>query len=251
MLEHGERRVKARHEITQFYERGRLPRGDIIISGDPDPNANNSLDDDAENETYLPSPRTRPHGKGLASASGSEAARDEEIEEEIEEEGDADDEEEEETFEVEEINPTSYIHMGTPIFWLTLNPDWMEKISYKGKIDLVREKRKENPRLVEKETIIDYRFHTVFQQDFYESVIISKTKPMTISQWIDWNYMEGKGDRIFIEVVTTCRAKHLKDVMAFRKNWNNEIIAQFFATLYVEERGTQEGSIGLPREGGM
>jgi hypothetical protein len=51
------------------------------------------------------------------------AARDEEIEEEIEEEGDADDEEEEETFEVEEINPTSYIHMGTPIFRLPLNLD--------------------------------------------------------------------------------------------------------------------------------
>jgi hypothetical protein len=48
--------------------------------------------------------------------------------------------------------------------------------------------------------------------------------------------MEGKSDRIFDEVVTTCRAKHLRDIMTFRKNWNNEIIAQFFATLYVEER---------------
>jgi hypothetical protein len=49
--------------------------------------------------------------------------------------------------------------------------------------------------------------------------------------------MEGKGNRIFNEVVTACRAKHLRVDMAFRKNWNNEIIAQFFATLYVEERG--------------
>jgi hypothetical protein len=45
-------------------------------------------------------------------------------------------------------------------------------------------------------------------------------------------------------VVVACKAKHLRDSMAFRKNWNNEIIAQFFATLYVEERGTQENSIG-------
>jgi hypothetical protein len=44
--------------------------------------------------------------------------------------------------------------------------------------------------------------------------------------------------------VTTCRAKHLRDIMAFRKNWNNEIIAQFFDTLYVEERGIQENFIG-------
>jgi hypothetical protein len=58
----------------------------------------------------------------------------------------------------------------------------MEKISYKGKIDLVREKRKENPRLVEKESGIDYIFHMAFQQDFYESMIIIKTKPAPISQ---------------------------------------------------------------------
>jgi hypothetical protein len=48
----------------------------------------------------------------------------------------------------------------------------------------VREK-KENPRLVEKEVGIDYMFHTTFQQDFYEFVIISKGKPIAISQWID------------------------------------------------------------------
>jgi hypothetical protein len=31
-----------------------------------------------------------------------------------------------------------------------------------GKINLVREKRKENPCLVEKEVGLDYRFHTAF-----------------------------------------------------------------------------------------
>jgi Leu/Phe-tRNA-protein transferase len=104
----------------------------------------------------------------------------------------------------------------------------------------VREKSKENPRLIEKEPDIDYRFHTAFQQDFYESVIITKTNPAAISQWIDWTYMEVKHDVIFDEVVTTCRAKHLRGVMSFQKNWNNEIIAQFYATLYVEERGGHE-----------
>jgi hypothetical protein len=54
---------------------------------------------------------------------------------------------------------------------------------------------------------------------------------MAISQWIDWNYMEGMYDRIFDKVVGACEAKY------FTKNWNNEIIAQFFTTLYVEEIG--------------
>jgi hypothetical protein len=68
-------------------------------------------------------------------------------------------------------------------------------------------------------------------------VIIHKNKPLAVSQWIDWNYMEEKHGRVFDEVVAACKAKHLRDIMDFRKNWDNEIIAQFFATLYVEEMG--------------
>jgi hypothetical protein len=55
--------------------------------------------------------------------------------------------------------------------------------------------------------------------------------------------MEGKHDVIFDEIVATCRAKHLRGIISFQKNWNNEIIAQFYAILYVEEWGTQESSI--------
>jgi hypothetical protein len=75
--------------------------------------------------------------------------------------------------------------MGTPVFRLPLNLHWREKIRYKGKTNLVRKKRKENSRLVEKELDVDYRFHMAFQQDFYESVIIIKTKSVAISQRID------------------------------------------------------------------
>jgi hypothetical protein len=58
----------------------------MTISGDPNPdNSSSSLDDDIEDDTYVPSPRAHPHGKGLASASGSRARRDDEIEEEPEE----------------------------------------------------------------------------------------------------------------------------------------------------------------------
>jgi hypothetical protein len=141
----------------------------MTISGDPNPSANNSSeDDDAEDDTYMPSPRDRSHGKGLTSASDSGAVRDkEEIEDEEDGENEndgaeGDDDEDGEVFDVQEINPTSYIHMGTLIFWLPLNPDWRKKISYQGKIYLVREKRKENLRLVKKEPDINYRFHMVF-----------------------------------------------------------------------------------------
>jgi hypothetical protein len=52
--------------------------------------------------------------------------------------------------------------------------------------------------------------------------------------------MEAKHGVIFDEVVAACRVKHLRDVMSFQKNWNNEIITQFYATLYVEEQGGHE-----------
>jgi hypothetical protein len=264
MSDNEERRVKARHEVTQYYQRRsfqrttsrqNLPRRDMTVSNVPNPgSSNSSSDDDVEDDTYMPSPRAYPHGKGksLASTSGSGAARDEEIEEEVEgddgdggEEVEKEEEGEGETFDVEEITPTSYVDMGNPVFRQPLNPDWRKKVSYKGKTDLVREKMKENLRLIEKEAGLDYRFHMVFQQDFYESVIIPEHKPVALSQWIDWNYMEGKSNSVFDEVVTAYRTKHLRDIMAFKKNWNNEIIAQFFATLYVEERGdTHKNSIG-------
>jgi hypothetical protein len=57
MSGHGERMVKVRHEITQFYERRKLPRGDMMIGDDPNPNDNSSLGEDVEDETYVPSPR--------------------------------------------------------------------------------------------------------------------------------------------------------------------------------------------------
>jgi Leu/Phe-tRNA-protein transferase len=56
--------------------------------------------------------------------------------------------------------------------------------------------------------------------------------------------MEAKHDTIFDEVVAACRAKYLRRVMSFQKNWNNEIIVQFYAALYVEEQGAQGSSIG-------
>jgi hypothetical protein len=175
-----ERRVKVRHDVTQFCKRRGvkrttsrqdLPRGDMTISGDPNPSANSSSEDnDVEDDTYMTSSQTRSHEKRLVSTSSSGAVRDEE---EIEEEEDGgngndaaegdNDEEDEEVFDFEKINPTSYIHMRTLAFRVPLNPNWREKISYKGKTDLVREKRKENPMLVEKEPGIDYKFHTAFR----------------------------------------------------------------------------------------
>jgi hypothetical protein len=132
--------------------------------------------EDVEDGTYIPSPWALSHGrgKGLVSGSGSGAV---EIEEE-EEEG------EDESFDVEEINPPNYIHMGTPTFTQSQNPSSRAKINYKGTTEVVGWKRKENLRLKQREAT-EYRFHNLFRQDFYEFVILIKNKPVAFSHWVD------------------------------------------------------------------
>jgi hypothetical protein len=160
------RRVKARldHEMSQHYyrrsykktvSRKALPRADMTSEGAQSSHGEvESSDEDVEDEIYVPSPRAPSHGKGkeLASGSGSGVT---EIQEE-EEEG------EDESFDLEKINPPNSIHMGTPTFTQTQNPCWRANVNYKGRTEVVREKRTENPRLKQREAT-DYRFHTFFQ----------------------------------------------------------------------------------------
>jgi hypothetical protein len=47
--------------------------------------------------------------------------------------------------------------------------------------------------------------------------------------------MENKHDSIFDGAIAACQVKHLRDILAFKKDWNNEVIAQFYATLCFEE----------------
>jgi hypothetical protein len=66
-------------------------------------------------------------------------------------------------------------------------------------------------------------------------VITPKSKLVANSQWIDWAYMESKHDPIFDSVIAACKTKHLRDILTFKKNWNNKVIAQFYATMYFED----------------
>jgi hypothetical protein len=49
--------------------------------------------------------------------------------------------------------------------------------------------------------------------------------------------MENKHDPIFDRVIIGCKTKHLRDILTFKKDWNNEVIAQFHATICFEELG--------------
>jgi hypothetical protein len=66
---------------------------------------------------------------------------------------------------------------------------------------------------------------------------MTKSKPVVNPQWINWSYLESKHDPIFDRVIAACKDKHLRDILSFKKDWNNEVIAQFYATICFEEHG--------------
>jgi hypothetical protein len=49
--------------------------------------------------------------------------------------------------------------------------------------------------------------------------------------------MENKHDPIIDRVIAVCKAKHLRDILTFKKDWNNEVIAQFYVIVCFEEHG--------------
>jgi hypothetical protein len=49
--------------------------------------------------------------------------------------------------------------------------------------------------------------------------------------------MEAQQDPIYNQVIAACETHHLKNLMGVHYDWNVDVIAQFYATLYIEEGG--------------
>jgi hypothetical protein len=57
------------------------------------------------------------------------------------------------------------------------------------------------------------------------------------AKWVHWRHMEEQRDLIYDQVITACESHHLKILMGAQYDCNVEVIAQFYATLYIEEGG--------------
>jgi len=44
--------------------------------------------------------------------------------------------------------------------------------------------------------------------------------------------MERANDPLFQEIMSECETKNIKALMGFQKDWNKEVIAEFYATVY-------------------
>jgi hypothetical protein len=85
----------------------------------------------------------------------------------------------------------------------------------------------------------DSRFWLPHQADWYESVIMPMTHRTTPMRYIDWQHLlsfPAPIREVAQEVYNECKKKRLADLMAMKQDWNDEVIAQFYATLYIHQQ---------------
>jgi hypothetical protein len=80
----------------------------------------------------------------------------------------------------------------------------------------------------------DVRFWMNFHADSYDSVILRKSHPTTEMKSINWDHLLNIDMPVAEEVVDACNRMNLTSIMSFNLDWNEEIGAQFYATLYVD-----------------
>jgi hypothetical protein len=86
-----------------------------------------------------------------------------------------------------------------------------------------------------KERGTDERFWTFFYQDWYQTVLYLKSYPV-VKQYVDIEYMRNKNDMHFNRVLETCDLHGITDLLKFRYNWNQEIISEFYFTLFYDKK---------------
>jgi hypothetical protein len=87
-----------------------------------------------------------------------------------------------------------------------------------------------------KERGTDEWFWTFFHQDWYHFVLYLKTTPVVKHQWVHINNMKSKRGMHFKRILEACEFHGITDLLLFRYNWNQEVIAEFYTTLFFDKK---------------
>jgi hypothetical protein len=87
-----------------------------------------------------------------------------------------------------------------------------------------------------KERGTDERFWTFFHQDWYQTMLYPKSSPVVKQQYVDIEYMRKKKNMHFNRVLEACDLHGITDLLQFRHNWNQEIISEFYSTLFYDKK---------------
>ena len=92
--------------------------------------------------------------------------------------------------------------------------------------------RMADPYAVRRRTIVDYRFHTKKQQDFYETILLDKKPIVCDMRWVDWDYIKENEDH-YPGVHESFKACGVDEFVAQKlTKWNDELIMQFYSTTH-------------------
>ena len=97
-------------------------------------------------------------------------------------------------------------------------PNYVAIVNYKAKgmTKRARGQRRIDPRSQPESCPYDHRFHTMFQLDFYTSVILSKNPVVDKSQWIDWTHVRELQKRSLDDAIATCQHIGVYQLMEFQ-----------------------------------
>ncbi|GJM85155.1 hypothetical protein PR202_ga01582 [Eleusine coracana subsp. coracana] len=83
--------------------------------------------------------------------------------------------------------------------------------------------------------ISDIRFWDLTQVSWYQNILKKTTHRVVLMKCIDWQRMETANDPTFELIQAECDRRNLTAIMGMHQHWNDEIIAQFYSTLWVEQ----------------
>jgi hypothetical protein len=87
-----------------------------------------------------------------------------------------------------------------------------------------------------KEWGTDERFWTFSHQDWYRAVFYLKSSIVVKQQYVDIEYMRNKKDMHFNSILEACDLHGITNLLQFRHNRNQEIISEFYSTLFYDKK---------------
>jgi hypothetical protein len=109
----------------------------------------------------------------------------------------------------------------------------VKMVDYTSGSHNVYKERYTDPTLWQKEFDADIRFWLKFNADWYESVILSKDHLTVDMKSINWELLRSLNIPAVNDAIDICHAKGMTNVMAINYDWNVEVVAQFYANLYI------------------
>jgi hypothetical protein len=114
-------------------------------------------------------------------------------------------------------------------------------VDYSKRVGDLREQRSENPYQFIRNPNVDLRFWSRMHLDYYYKVLFKSgqhgsTPPIFHHKWVQRASLDNMNNPDIYRLVADLDAWRLLPLMTFQHNWNDEIICQFYAILWIDSQ---------------